>query len=167
MFVQLGYPLPIPTYPPRCDRTLHPPPHTATAITASPFISHCHCFHRLSLHLKLPLLSPPLPSSQLRSKVEQVSEELDTLRVAMDRHGSRESKRAAEARDREELLGRADAGRRAKQVCVRVLRRRRSRGRGRGTGMGGWGGGCKDGTERCREVEGGRGGEAGVHTSQN
>ncbi|PNW75936.1 hypothetical protein CHLRE_12g554200v5 [Chlamydomonas reinhardtii] len=50
-----------------------------------------------------------------KRKVEQVSEELDTLRVAMDRHGSRESKRAAEARDREELLGRADAGRRAKQ----------------------------------------------------
>ncbi|KAG2446607.1 hypothetical protein HYH02_008592 [Chlamydomonas schloesseri] len=50
-----------------------------------------------------------------KRKVEQVSEELDTLRAALERHGSRESKRAAEARDREELLGRADAGRRAKQ----------------------------------------------------
>eukprot|EP00198_Chlamydomonas_reinhardtii_P004819 XP_001694155.1 Qb-SNARE protein, Bos1/Membrin family [Chlamydomonas reinhardtii] len=39
-----------------------------------------------------------------KRKVEQVSEELDTLRVAMDRHGSRESKRAAEARDREDTI---------------------------------------------------------------
>ncbi|KXZ49514.1 MEMB1 protein [Gonium pectorale] len=50
-----------------------------------------------------------------KRKVEQVSEELDTIRRAMDRQTSRESRRAAEAREREELLSRGEMGRRAKQ----------------------------------------------------
>lgn len=50
-----------------------------------------------------------------RSKVEQVSDELDSIRASLERFGSRESRRQAEARDRQELLERADAGRQAKR----------------------------------------------------
>ncbi|GLC45554.1 hypothetical protein PLESTB_001205600 [Pleodorina starrii] len=50
-----------------------------------------------------------------KRKVEQVSEELDSIRHALDRHTGRESRRAAEQREREELLARGESGRRAKQ----------------------------------------------------
>ncbi|KAG2483470.1 hypothetical protein HYH03_017653 [Edaphochlamys debaryana] len=50
-----------------------------------------------------------------KRKVEQVSEELDLIRTALDRHSSRENRRVAEQRDREELFVRGEAGRRAKQ----------------------------------------------------
>ncbi|GFR51312.1 hypothetical protein Agub_g13677 [Astrephomene gubernaculifera] len=50
-----------------------------------------------------------------KRKVEQVSEELDSIRRALERQTHRESRRAAEQRDREELLERGEAGRRAKQ----------------------------------------------------
>ncbi|PNH08898.1 Membrin-11 [Tetrabaena socialis] len=50
-----------------------------------------------------------------KRKVEQVSEELDNMRQALERNSSRESRRAAEQRDREELLARGEMGRKAKQ----------------------------------------------------
>ncbi len=48
------------------------------------------------------------------SKVEQVAEEADFLRSALDKYGSREQRRAAEHADRQELLERAEVGRRLK-----------------------------------------------------
>jgi len=50
-----------------------------------------------------------------KGKVEQVVEEVDVIRRALDRYGTREQRRAAEREDREELLARGEAGRRAKQ----------------------------------------------------
>ncbi|EFJ49694.1 Qb-SNARE, Bos1/Membrin family [Volvox carteri f. nagariensis] len=50
-----------------------------------------------------------------KRKVEQVSEELDSIRQALDRHTSRESRRAAEQRERDELLARGEVGRKIKQ----------------------------------------------------
>ncbi len=45
-----------------------------------------------------------------------MSEELDSIRQALDRHTTREKRRAAEQQEREELLARGDAGRKVKQV---------------------------------------------------
>ncbi|GIL74007.1 hypothetical protein Vretimale_5062 [Volvox reticuliferus] len=50
-----------------------------------------------------------------KRKVEQVSEELDSIRQALDRHTRRESRREAEQREREELLARGEVGRKIKQ----------------------------------------------------
>ncbi|GLI61414.1 hypothetical protein VaNZ11_003609 [Volvox africanus] len=50
-----------------------------------------------------------------KRKVEQVSEELDSIRHALERHTRRESRREAEQREREELLDRGESGRKAKQ----------------------------------------------------
>ena len=50
-----------------------------------------------------------------KRKVEAVSEEVHLLRTSLDKWGSREQRRMVEQQDREELLSRADAGRRVKQ----------------------------------------------------
>lgn len=50
-----------------------------------------------------------------KRKVEAVSEEVHVLRMSLDKWGSREQRRLAEQQEREELLSRADAGRRVKQ----------------------------------------------------
>ncbi|KAJ9513113.1 Qb-snare protein, Bos1/Membrin family [Haematococcus lacustris] len=49
-----------------------------------------------------------------KGKVSQVVEEVDAIRRTLDKYGSREQRRAAEQAERQELLARADAGRRAK-----------------------------------------------------
>jgi hypothetical protein len=48
------------------------------------------------------------------SKVEQVVEEVDAIRRTLDKYGTREQRRAAELADREELLARAEQGRRVR-----------------------------------------------------
>lgn len=50
----------------------------------------------------------------LCSKVEQVVEEVDAIRRTLDKYGTREERRAAELADREELLARAQQGRRVR-----------------------------------------------------
>ena len=50
-----------------------------------------------------------------KRKVEAVSEELHILRMSLDKYGSREQRRKVEQQEREELLSRADVGRRVKQ----------------------------------------------------
>ncbi|KAF8056259.1 MEMB11 [Scenedesmus sp. PABB004] len=49
-----------------------------------------------------------------KRKVEQVSEEADFLRTSLERFGGRQALRQREAADRDELLARAEAGRRVK-----------------------------------------------------
>ncbi|GAX76098.1 hypothetical protein CEUSTIGMA_g3541.t1 [Chlamydomonas eustigma] len=50
-----------------------------------------------------------------KRKVEQIAEEVHTLRISLDKFGTREQRRMAEKEQREELLSRADAGKLAKQ----------------------------------------------------
>eukprot|EP00798_Chlamydomonas_sp_ICE-L_P025553 gene25553-11201_t len=69
----------------------------------------------------------------LKWKVEQVSEEVDSIRHTLDKYGTREQRRQAEVTEREELFARADQGRKAKaemdeesQVIGSVTRSKRA-----------------------------------------
>lgn len=50
-----------------------------------------------------------------KRKVEQVAEETDSIRLALEKYGQREERRTAERREREELFSRASEGLRAKR----------------------------------------------------